>query len=95
MQPCADNDLVMSALSFAVQRLIHCPLDKTSGTLVFFLSTEACGLMIEWYDQPLYNFELRSWHTKVQASALQTFADVFNDNFHYNANFQTKFVLLN
>jgi len=55
MQPFAGNDLVTSALSFAVQRLIHCPLGKTSG-----------------------NFELSSRHTKVQASALQTLADVLN-----------------
>ena len=34
MQPFASNDLVTSALSFAVQRLKHCPLGKTSGTLV-------------------------------------------------------------
>ena len=38
----------------------------------------SCGLMIEWYDRPSYNFELSSRHTKVQASALKTFADVLN-----------------
>ena len=37
MQLFAGNDLVTSSLSFAVQRLKHCPLGKTSGTLVFFM----------------------------------------------------------
>ena len=39
--------------------------------------SKACGLMIKWYDQPFVKLELVSRHTKVQASALQTFADVF------------------
>ena len=37
MQPLAGNDLVTSALFFAVQGLIHCPLGKTFGTLIFFM----------------------------------------------------------
>ena len=36
MQPFAGNYLMTSALSFAVQRLKHCPLVKTSGPLVFY-----------------------------------------------------------
>ena len=48
-----------SALSFAVLRLIHCPLGKTSGTLV--LNT------------------INKTSAKVQASALQTFTNVFVD----------------
>ena len=35
MPPFAGIDLVTLALSFAVQRLKHCLLGKTSGTLVF------------------------------------------------------------
>ena len=40
MQPLAGNDLVTLALSFAVQRLIHCSLGKASGTIVFLHLTK-------------------------------------------------------
>ena len=126
-------DLVTSALSFAVQRIKHCPLGKTSGTLVFYdqhlktlakvcraeawsfvcreqsskfykrsiitfdhqttslgrlrpVSSYLTGLslprLVVWWSNGmidlLYNFELSSRHTKVQSSALQTFANVLN-----------------
>ena len=77
----------MSALYFVVQCLIHCQLGKTNCTLVLNKTNKSlqkpgilnaarkvCDLLIK-----LVKIELVSQHTKVQASALQTFADVFVD----------------
>ena len=41
------------------------------------------SLTIKWYDQPFIELELVSQYTKVQASALQTFADVLVEIFGY------------
>ena len=56
------------SIVIAVQRLKHCLLSKTSGTLVLV----RIGVI-----NPIVKLELVSRQTKVQASALLTFADVF------------------
>ena len=45
--------------------------------------------MIKWCDQPFIKLKLVSQHTKVKASALQTFAD----NFVYSASVDKEIIM--